>query len=354
MEKQTTKELYETFKRENPEARIRDAATKLLVSEAELLICQLNGAVTRLNDTPEDILKTIEELGEVMALTRNHACVHERKGVYENPQFFTHGQMKTGLFVNPDIDLRLFMAHWAFAFAVEELTKAGLRQSIQFFDKTGDAIHKIYLTSHSDKDAYTRLVETFKNADQALELELTAYPEKAPDAADADVNWQGLRTAWENMKDVHEFFPMLRKFGVGREQAFQNVGADFALEISNDAGIRAIELASEKECEIMVFVGNRGCIQIHTGPTKKVVDFNNWFNVLDPKFNLHLNVDAISRTWVTRKPTADGIITAVELFDADGEIIATLFGKRKQGDAELELWREIVSLLPEKKEARVA
>ena len=67
------------------------------------------------------------------------------KGIYENPQFHTHGKMKTGLFVNPDIDLRLFMAHWKFSFAVTEDTKSGLRKSLQFFDKSGAALHKIYI-----------------------------------------------------------------------------------------------------------------------------------------------------------------------------------------------------------------
>ena len=57
---------------------------------------------------------------------------------------------------------------------------------------------------------------------------------------------------------------------------------------------------------------------------------------------------------MTRKPTEDGIVTAVEVFDADGEIIATLFGKRKPGQPELELWREIVAKLSPKDVADAA
>jgi len=40
-----------------------------------------------------------------------------------------------------------------------------------------------------------------------------------------------------------------------------------------------------------------------------------------------------------RKPTADGVITSLELFDAEDEMIATLFGKRKPGEAERGDWR---------------
>jgi putative hemin transport protein len=39
-------------------------------------------------------------------------------------------------------------------------------------------------------------------------------------------------------------------------------------------------------------------------------------------------------------------VTSVELFDAQGECIATLFGARKPGIPELETWRTLVENLP--------
>ena len=66
---------------------------------------------------------------------------------------------------------------------------------------------------------------------------------------------------------------------------------------------------------IMCFVGNPGCIQIHTGPIYTLKVMGPWFNILDPTFNLHLREDAIHQGWVVRKPTRDGIVTSLELFD---------------------------------------
>ncbi|MBL4906115.1 MAG: hypothetical protein JKX94_01580 [Sneathiella sp.] len=344
----TLKTQYETLINNTPDMRARNAAEALKVSEAELVACQMGARATRLISQAEAILKKIEMLGEVMALTRNEACVHERKGIYENPQFFTHGKMQTGLFVNPDIDLRLFMSHWVHIFALVEKTKSGPRKSLQFFDKSGAALHKIYLTNKSNEEAFDTLVAEFQSEDQVSALEIEAYAPKDAPRSNDDVDWAGFRETWENLKDTHDFFPMLRKFGVEREQGFRQVGSDFAYEVDDDAARRVIELARDTGCEIMVFTGNRGCIQIHTGAVKKLVDHGPWFNILDPKFNLHLNEDMIARIWVTRKPTVDGLITAVEIFDDAGEIIATLFGKRKPGEPELELWREIVSELPRK------
>lgn len=342
------------LKEEQPQIRARNAAAELGISEGELIAAKVGKEAIRLSDDAEAILKDAVALREVMALTRNESCVHERKGIYEKPSFFTHGPMRTGLFVNPDIDLRLFMSHWCFSFAVSEPTKAGHRKSIQFFDKAGEAVHKIFLTNKSNEVAYDDLVTKHRHAAQASTIETEPYTPKEAERPDEEIDWPEFRNAWEGLKDVHDFFPLLRKFNVAREQAFRNVGSHLALELENGAARKVLELARDSDCEIMVFVGNRGCIQIHTGPVKKLVEHGHWYNVLDPQFNLHLSEADIARSWATRKPTEDGIVTAVEIFNAEGEAIVTFFGKRKPGEPELELWREIVAKLSPKEVPHVA
>lgn len=348
------RKLYKELLEKRQDLRARSAADILDISEGELLAAQVGSIAIRLADTFEEILSATASLGEVMALTRNENCVHERKGVYENPSFFTHGPMRQGLFVNDDIDLRLFMHQWQSCFAVVEETKSGQRRSLQFFDAAGMAVHKIYLTNRSDVGAYEKLVDTFRADDQSDSLKVEPSEPAPLPKDDTEIDWAGFRLAWENLKDTHDFFPMLRKYGVGREQAFRRIGSDFAYRVGNDAARNILELARDRQCEIMVFVGNRGCIQIHSGPVVKLVEHGPWYNVLDPKFNLHLNEDGIAAAWVTRKPTVDGHVTALEIFDENGEAIVTFFGKRKPGIPELELWREIVADLPHKETADVA
>ena len=41
-----------------------------------------------------------------------------------------------------------------------------------------------------------------------------------------------------------------------------------------------------------------------------------WLNVLDPTFNLHLREDRIAAAWVVRKPSVNGDIHSLELYDA--------------------------------------
>jgi putative hemin transport protein len=109
---------------------------------------------------------------------------------------------------------------------------------------------------------------------------------------------------------------------------------------------QALQAAGASETPIMVFVGNPGCIQIHTGPVKNLKRTEPWFNVLDPDFNLHLREDAIVSAWAVFKPTRDGVVTALELYDRDGFCFAQLFGARKPGKPELQGWRDIVAALP--------
>ncbi|UOE37092.1 hemin-degrading factor [Chryseobacterium oryzae] len=330
------KEKWEALKAENPHVRIRNAADQLGVSEAELLLTNVGEGVTVLKPEFANILTEVEKLGKVMALTRNDECVHERKGIYQNGDFSSpHAQ----LFVGEDIDLRIFLNHWKFAVAVVE----GDKKSIQFFGKDGLALHKIYLTKDSNEEAFQALVEQFSAEDQNIKPEFESVASKAPEKADSEIDKEGFQNAWTNLKDTHDFFMMTRKFGVNRTQALRLAPEGFAIKIEPSKVVNLLEDASEKQFPIMVFVGNRGIIQIHTGNVKKTLWHQQWFNVMDPDFNLHLDVTKIAEAWIVKKPTEDGEVTAVEVFNKDGEFIVQLFGKRKPGVPELQEWKDLVA-----------
>lgn len=332
------KEKWEALKAENPHMRIRNAAAELGVSEAELLATNIGEGVTILKPEFKDILPEVEQLGKVMALTRNDECVHERKGTYLNGDFSSpHAQ----LFVGEDIDLRIFLNHWKFAFAVVE----GDKKSLQFFGKDGLALHKIYLTKDSNEAAFGGIVEKFKAEDQNQVLEFEAVAPKAPEKTDSEIDVEGFQKAWTELKDSHDFFMMTRKFGVSRTQALRLAPEGFAKKIDNSKVVNVLEDASEKNIPIMVFVGNRGIIQIHTGNVKKTLWHQQWFNVMDPDFNLHLDVTKIAEAWIVKKPTEDGEVTAIEVFNKEGDFIVQFFGKRKPGIPELQEWKDLVAEL---------
>jgi len=327
------KEQYESFKSENPKVRIRDAAKQLGVSEAELVASSPN--VIRLGDDIAAILKEVPSLGYVMALTRNDFAVHERKGAYRKVGVNGH----VGLVVNPDIDLRLFLHAWKFVFAVNE----NGRKSLQFFAKDGEAIHKIYLEEKSDLTAYEELIDKFKASKQGEQLQIEAFPAKPIEKADTEIDVLAFQQAWLALKDTHDFHGLLRTYGLTRTQALRLAPEGHAFNIDLATLKSILTQISERKMEIMVFIGNRGCIQIHTGLVEKQVQTGPWFNVLDPEFNMHLREDAIENIWVVKKPTDEGIVTSIEAYDAAGDIIVQFFGKRKPGIPEREDWRQVIA-----------
>jgi putative hemin transport protein len=321
-----------------PSLRIYDAARLLGEPEAALLQVEPGSEVTRLVSDWAALLPAVGSLGRVMALTRNASCVHERRGQYLNVE--ADGPM--GLALGEDIDLRLFLRQWAHGFAVRPEAGGRRRPSLQFFDAAGRAVHKIFCTEETDMAAYDAFVARFAAPEGAAPAVFEVLKPAKPGRPDPEIDVEGLRAAWNALRDTHDFFDMLRKFGVGRVQAMRLAGPELARPLGTGAVRRALETASLTKLAIMVFVGNEGCIQIHSGPVDRLKQTGDWFNVLDPAFNLHLKETDIASVWLVRKPTSDGIVTSLEIFDAAGATIATLFGKRKPGVPENLRWRALV------------
>jgi putative hemin transport protein len=237
--------------------------------------------------------------------------------------------------------LRIFYHAWAHGFAVREMTKDGLQRSLQFFDKAGVAIHKIYLRTHSCIAKYDELLNQFESNDQAPGMQVIAPGKLAAELPDQDIDVTAWHQSWRAMKDTHDFFVLLRQFKVTRTQGLRLAEPTFVQALPVTCVKDLLEIAASTATPLMVFVGNPGMLQIHSGPIQKVMSVGDWINVMDPRFNLHLRSDSVAQAWLVRKPTVDGIITSVELFNANGEAIAMFFGERKPGKPELSTWRAL-------------
>ncbi len=335
---------WQSLRAEQPHLRARDAAAKLGVSEAELTASRLAVDTVRLRPDWATLLPALGELGHVMALTRNESCVHERKGIYREVTIAGNGQM--GLVVSPDIDLRLFLSGWASVFAVAEQTPRGVLRSVQVFDHQGTAVHKVYLTERSELEAWEPLLARLRDEQQSSELALKPMPTPTTVQPDAAIDGDALRAGWAALKDTHHFFALLKNHGAARTQALRLAGREWAEPLAPEALAGLFERAAAGDVPIMVFVGNRHCIQIHTGPVSNLKWMDTWFNVLDPQFNLHLKTGDIHELWRVRKPSSDGVITSWEAFDANGELIVQVFGARKPGVPEREDWRLLAEQTP--------
>jgi putative hemin transport protein len=329
--------------------RHRDIAATLGISEGELIAAHAGtgrrpGGLQARRLRPEwpRLIAVLEGVGEVMALTRNASCVHEKTGVYRGSSAMGPAGREMGLVLGEDIDLRLFYSRWAHGFAVDEVSAKGVQRSLQFFDTSGTAVHKVFARPDTDLEAWVGLVLDFFSKDQTPGMSARPAPAAEAEKSDADIDRATFHQEWASLRDTHDFFSLLKRHGLARTQALRLAERRFVRQVDPASAQQVLAGAAGNGTPVMVFVGNPGVIQIHTGPVAKVVVMGPWLNVLDPGFNLHLREDHIASAWLVRKPTSDGLVTSLELFDAAGETIAMLFGERKPGHAELCAWRELV------------
>jgi len=335
-------EEIRAFRADNPKMRPRDQADALGLPEAALLAASCGDGVTRINAHPDAVMAAAQALGEVMALTRNVSCVHEKIGEYANYHPGDHAAM----ILAEAIDLRIFPAHWCHAFMVEAETEGGPRRSLQVFDAAGDAIHKIILRDASSHGAWDGLRGGLALGDQGQVPDLA--PRQPAEAAKSRPDKaETLRTEWRRMSDTHQFLRLTSKLKMNRLGAYRIAGAPFVRALAPAAVDDMLTALARQGVAVMVFVGNRGCIQIHSGPIETLKPMGPWQNVMDPGFNLHLRRDHISEVWAVEKQTRAGPTTSVEAFDAAGALIFQVFGLRKETDDHRAAFAELVAGLPD-------
>jgi len=333
-----------------PKTHPRDAAQKLGVSEAELVATNVGKGATRLRDggdAYQAVYDRLHELGRIKVITRNDNAVLERVGTVTKAKLNADGRVIPGTgFAGGPIDLRFGTDNWRSAFAVLQPGREGkVSRSLQFFDVHGNAVNKVYLDNEAGVAVFDKLVGDFKAADQSAALKVDRTPTKVIRKPNGDVDVKELRDSWNELTDVHEFPRLLKDLGITREQALDLIGRDAAYRISAQSVQTLLNGAASQAQPIMVFVSNPGMTQIFSGTVKTVKATGEWFNVLDPDFNLHLRQAGIDRGWVVKRPAKDGVITSVEFYDANGEQVVNFFSRRDRNKEESAMWRNIVASL---------
>lgn len=334
--RRSVKERFISYYDEYPAKPLWQIAEILGVTEAELMFLGLGENVSLLQSEMEAILGRIEDLGLVKAVTYNEHCKVERIGIYRN---FSKEEYTT-LFLGEDIDLRIFANRWKIALAVEDKGK----ESLQFFDSNGKAVHKIYLTGGSYRQVYLDLVEEFKLKDQSAPTIEKLTHKRMEERRDAEIDIRDFHQAWNNMQDTHEFFSLLRRFGLTRMQALRLAPQSRAMQVSLESFRRTILQCSNTKVPIMMFTANEGCVQINTGQLSNVDSNGGWLTLSEISGGeTKLNEDAVHSVWHVVKPTSDGDVNSLELYGPNGDMIVQFFGERKPGITELESWKKALS-----------
>ncbi|MGF1644641.1 MAG: hemin-degrading factor [Thiotrichales bacterium] len=328
----TLHERWLDLRKMYPTLRIRDAAAQLEVSEAELVATGCGETVIRLIPEFASLLAELQALGSLLAITRNDTVVLEHHGIYENPRLRGDGAL--ALLFRPGIDARLFLHRWRHAYAVDE----NRRFSLQFFDAFGTAAHKVYATEATEMANWHALVQRYRHQDQSPGESVLRRPIGESKPATSVTDTQQLREQWRAIQDVHEAQALIQNHGGDRRAIYAHLGPEYARKTRPEIVEQLLDRGSAEAFELMLFVMNDGAVQSYAGPVHQLLRTGPWFNVLDPGFNLHLRTPALAEAWWIRKPSTDGWVTTLDVFDHHGREVMLLADNREQGAPESPQW----------------
>jgi putative hemin transport protein len=296
------------------------------------------------------------DFGKVQALTGNANGTLERTGVatrLEQDMAAAPGpndtdrdaQMRNiaGGYLGGDIDLRFNFGNWKYAFAVVQPDGAGwLSRSLQFFDPSGNAVHKLFLKNEAAAGVFDKLVEDFRAPDQNAALKIDAAPPREAVKPDASVDVKGFQKAWRDMSDASQFNRLLGEYGVEREQAMRFAPAGAVQRVTPQAVKQLLDDASARKLPIIAFMGNEAVTQSYTGTIARTAASGEWYKALAPGLDLQLRVGALTGGYVVQRAG----VTSVEFFDKDGELVVSFFGVRERGKQQPQGWIELTRALP--------
>ncbi|WP_066568601.1 ChuX/HutX family heme-like substrate-binding protein [Snodgrassella sp. CFCC 13594] len=320
----------------------REGAADLGISEGELIAqapdtIYLGGAI-------RDIILKLDTLGLVQSVVRNSVAVHEKTALYENVTL----SPVSGLAINVGgMDLRFFPQRWHHALAVTAHQADKVTRSIQFYDEFGVALEKVFMRDDTKLPEWTALVDAFRTEGLPEFEQGTLPPVAVPEPLSAE-RAVAFQERWLELKDVHHFGGLLETFGIDRQSAYRYAPQGYTKALDNTVWEEVLTRVRDSGMELMIFCGNRGLVQIQTGAVHHVVRARGYLNILDGQtegFNLHLKDSDIVETWVVRRPVRDGYVTCIEGFDERRKSVIQFFGRRQEGETELNEWQRITNQL---------
>lgn len=285
----------------------------------------------------EALLTNIKRLGDVSVLSGNDTVMHLATGRYDDFK----GRDGSGLIVSKGIDLRLFMSQWRYGAAL--LPASGSVPGFVFFNGAGEPVHRILLTETSNAAEFDALVAEYKGETPKF----TAQAE-APKAVETptEETKAAFLAGWRGLKDTHEFSGLLRDHKLSRIDALRLAEGEFSAQLDPAAYSALFGQLVEQEASILLFALNDGCVQISTGAITEMNLTKGTLQLVEDDSRTLISLPRIKQVWRVSKPTEDGLVHSLELYDADGEPVAYLFGSEKGDSTSIVKWKDLLFALP--------
>jgi putative hemin transport protein len=304
---------------ESPNLGQAAGASRLGVSEAELVAAHVAKNSVRLATDWTRIFGWIAAMGRVSSLTRNDRALIDQIDRYDRLDV-RDGQARLG---GGDSSLLVRLEKLHVAFAVIDERRAERRRSLQFFDRAGRAVHKTFLRDSGVREFDARL--RLHESDDQSPLEALPVPEaSACDGA-------GLR-------HVH---------------TLQALGPSLAEQVPTTSCRALLRWAVDTHLALTTAVVNSAVEQRHEGLVRSSKANGSWLALKAPGHNARVDLSGIASAWLLRAPNTSLASTRLECCDAEGHLIFRVAAQETGARVERERWLGFVDELERAPRVRI-
>jgi putative hemin transport protein len=287
----------------------------------------------------EEIVKSLEKAGVFTVRTTSGGIAIEQTGAIE--EVFLRGEGAFASVVQDDMDLR---------FLLKRLSRGQVHPAhttIDLYNEAGALATSIHGADAEAKAAIESIARRFGT--HRAEAQVGNGGGQRPGLSDKDVDAEAVRADWKAMTNVHHFEALLAKHRVGRLQAFRLMNGDFTAELAPSALPDLLEKLDRSGEQVMVFVANRGFVQIFSGPARSPKRVGHGWEIIHGRSKVFIPDSALQHLWLVNKPTAAGIISSLEILsESEDQALASIFGKHPHGDPQPASWLDLLNTLPRK------
>lgn len=288
------------------------------------------------------LLTRLSRLGPTLFVTRHGNNSHER--VLRLYKITLSGNIAS--IHEQDGSLELDTSHWHSGFV---LYSGDVPQdtclSLHFFDLHGQLLHSIYPTlscSELGSEFLHGLIAVEQSMEAFLPPPLTRHKRSYQhiDATSLLVHWQHLRSC--------QAIPViLQKHQATRWQALRVLPPEFAKPLQRDACLRLLQQASAQGLEMELTLFTPGITQTHQGSLENNRNGKFSSQSRDAWFQLQLDTQELHSAWIVHKPAMDGMVSSLEAYDAQDELVFILSGSANTNLPQKLAWQRLLHHLGE-------
>jgi putative hemin transport protein len=320
-----------------PHGQLKDWARLLNASEGELQAARIGHEdVCPLRDV-FSVFYQLSFLGEVAVTAYNALGQVQHRGCFSAPDLCLDNPHQLGIqFLTSGLHLKLRLEHWYWGCAADD--------KLEFFTRQGQLFMTIRKTPATDESAWQELLSQYAEG-SVSHKPLFEQPHHHPAEHPMPQDLQLLEKEWRNMAGPEQLPQLLKRQHTTYFAALCCLGPKLARSGSLDSFEQLLQQAAQVQLPLSLSMISPGCVQTCRQAVITPRLEQSKLELLWPQGRAQLDPGQFEFAFVTRKPSKDAWISALEIFGAQGDMLLQIQGATPPGKPENLRLRELMNSL---------